>query len=183
MPKVYKVKKCRKSPGSCGKCATVIEKGQPYTYWQFAYCGPSIRCSKPECQPKAADLTRSEFWGQIYTLQERTFDCETTEDFESERDEVAGELQNIASECEDKLSNMPDGLQQGPTGEQLQGRADACNDAASELENIDCSIEELEKEEKETDEAFEERKKEHLEEECSRIAGELQDALSNISCD
>jgi ElaB/YqjD/DUF883 family membrane-anchored ribosome-binding protein len=59
------------------------------------------------------------------------------DDFTSLRDEVASELQNIGSECQENLDNMPDQLQYSPTGELLQERIDACENADSEVSCTD----------------------------------------------
>jgi len=181
MPRVNAVNKCRKSPGVCGKCGVKIDVGQPYKYWAFMVGGRGgpkhIRCGKPECAPKPADLTQSEFWSAVYSLQETAFDGKTPEDLESQRDEVAGEQ-------EDKLSNMPDGLQQGASGELLQERADACREAQSNLEGVDCSVdvegepEEPDAKDKEAHEQWEKRHEEWLQE----IRDELEAALNDISC-
>ena len=70
MPRLNVVNKCRKSPGSCGKCGDKIDKGQPYKWWKFRYGGKRVRCAKPECAPKSSDLTQSEFYGTLYGIQE-----------------------------------------------------------------------------------------------------------------
>lgn len=61
MPRVNTVQKCRKSPGTCGRCGTVIAVGQPYKYWAFMVGGRGgpkhIRCGKPECAPRPQDWT------------------------------------------------------------------------------------------------------------------------------
>ena len=186
MPKVYSVKKCRKSPGQCGKCGTKIEKGKPYVFWAFMVGGKGgpnhIRCGQAACYPKPSDLTQSEFWSGVYSLQETGFSGDTIEDLESSRDGVVSELQSIKDELENRLGNMPDGLQQGSTGELLQERIDALDSVISELESADISFDEPEKEEEESDEEFENRKTEELESRCEEIRTELEGILEGISC-
>lgn len=139
MPRVTRVEKCRHSPGQCGKCSTKIKKGEPYLWWKFRTGGRGgskhVRCAKPECAPKASDLTQSEFWGEIYAMQEQGITGDTFSDLKDSRDEVANRLTEMADELEEKRNNMPEGLQDGETGNMLQERADACRDAATELEN------------------------------------------------
>jgi len=137
MPRVNHVKKCRKSPGKCGRCGYKIRKGMPYLWWKFNFGAKYVRCDQPCCKPKPSDLTRSEFWGRIRDLEAEGFGGETFEDLTDSRQKVLDELEALAEECEEKYNNMPTSLQSGPTGEQLQGRVDACRDCAASLEAID----------------------------------------------
>jgi len=176
MPRVTSVKKAQKSPGKCGKCGDAIGEGQPYVWWAFRYGGKRIRCAKPECAPKGSDLTQSEFYSTLYSIQEDAkLDGSTVEELEGQRDDVVSQLNDLAEETRGKFENMPDGLQQGDTGQLLEERADACESAAQELESVDCD--EIDREEGESDDDFEQRKQEHLEE----VQTELTDALENIS--
>lgn len=175
MPAVNHVAKARKSPGKCGKCGDTIRKGQSYVWWAFRYGGKRVRCSKPECAPKPADLTQSEFYSTLYGIQEETFAGTTADELKDQRDSVVSELNDLAEETRGKFDNMPEGLQQGDTGQMLEERADACESAVSDLEGVD--IEDEDREEDETDEAYNERNEQHLEE----VRQELQDALSGIS--
>lgn len=195
MPRVNTVAKCRKSPGNCGKCGTKIEAGQAYKFWAFmvgGHGGPKhIRCGKPGCSPKPQDLTQSEFWSAIYSLQDTVFDGKTPEDLEDQRDDVKDELENIGSEQEDKYSNLPEGFQNGQSGELLQERSQACQDVASELESVDCEIEGNPEEPDAKDgaahAAWEKERAAWLESEqvkdrLEEIRDALANALSNISC-
>lgn len=182
MPKVIRVKKCRKSPGKCGRCGTTIEKGQPYLYWEFAYSPKSIRCAAPACSPKPKDLTRSAFWGTVYGIQEEKWDADNIDDMVSRKEDVVGQLEELRDEQEEKKSNMPDSLQDGATGEILQERYDALDGVINNLEGVDISWDEPEKEDDEEDDEFEARKTEELENRLSEIRTELEDALEDISC-
>lgn len=189
MPRVYEVKKTRKDQGNCGKCGCAIKKGDPYRYWEFRVSvGKSwassrrVRCMKPECSPKPKDLTNSPFYSTLYQIQETTFAAEEIDDLESQRDEVVGELENLKDEVQGSLDNMPEGLQQGDTGQMMQERIDALEEAISNLEGVDISWDEPEKEDDEKDEAFDLRKEDEKKERIEEICGELDGYLQDISC-
>lgn len=175
MPRVNIIKKARKSPGKCGKCGCKIEAGQPYKHWSFrissgkAYISRKhIRCIKAECSPKQSELTQSEFYSALYAIQETGFAGETFEALQSERDDIAGELNNLASEQDDKFNNMPEGLQQGSSGQLLEERKEALESAASELESADIPDDPGEGEEPERS--------------VEEVRDELTQILDNISC-
>ena len=148
MPRVYRVKKCRKPQGTCSKCGAKIEKGDPYVYWQFAYSPVSVRCASPSCYPKSSELTRSEFYSTLYEIQERNVPDELDE-MESFIEEIKGDLETLRDEQQEKLDNMPDGLRDGDTGQLLQERYDNVDNAVNELESIDLEFEEPEVEKEE----------------------------------
>lgn len=140
MPRVNTIQKCRKSPGPCGRCGKPINPGDPYRYWEFRFGGKHVRCLAPECSPRPRDLTQSDFWIEVYDIQDELQAANSPEDVQS----VIDRIRDHASEQEDKLTNMPEGLQQAPTGELLQGRADSLEEWASGLESIDEPDEEAE---------------------------------------
>ena len=186
MPRVTSVKKAQKNQGECTKCGVKIKKGDGYRWWKFRFGGRYVRCLKPECSPKPSDLTRSEFYGTLYGLEESLNSA--LEDFRkggesadlaSTLNELADELRNLGSECQDKLDNMPEGLQQGDTGQLLENRAQECESKADELESAAGEIESVElyddlakyladnsvsRQEGESDEDFNKRVKEEMEE-------------------
>lgn len=141
MAKVTLVAKARKSPGPCGKCGEKIKAGDAYRWWKFRFGGKHVRCVTMGCRPRPSDLTQSEFYGTLYSIQETIQDACTearvSEDASALIEEArsqAEELRGLGSEQEDKLSNMPEGLQQGDTGQLLQTRAEECQSKADELE-------------------------------------------------
>lgn len=136
MPKVTEVKRAIK-PQKCGKCDCTIKKGEPYLWWAFFRRGKNVRCKKPECAPKASDLTASEFWQNVYGLQEQGFNADTFADLKSEVEDAVSQLNEWADDIESRKDNMPQGLQDGPTGEQLSQRAEALRDAANNLEQVE----------------------------------------------
>jgi len=172
MPRVTHVKKAQKDNPVC-------KKGESYYWWKFRYGGKRYSLTRP----KASQLTQSAYYGSLYEVEERIAEeaCGTAEEMEALRDEISEEIRNIGQECQDSLDNMPDSLQQGPTGELLQERIDACDGAADEIESIDIDIE-FEAEEMDDDPEWDETEREeaienHRAEEEEREANELIDWL------
>jgi hypothetical protein len=130
MTQAHFVKKARKDYPSAG-----IKKGDSYYYWEFRFGG----LHRSKIAPKRSQLTQSEFLGRIYDIEDRISNIsgDTASDLQSQAEEIASEIRELAEEQEDKRSNMPDQLQDSAAGELLQNRADSCNEMADELENID----------------------------------------------
>lgn len=151
MARVTFVKKAQKDIPN-----TDIKKGESYYWWKFRFGGK--HCSKTK--PKRSQLTQSGFLSQLYDLQDRIgeFTAETKEDFESFKDEILSEIEDMKSQCEDSLSNMPEHLQEGSSsGQTLQERIDALDNWYSEIEAIECDYDEEEiREEKRTESEKEE---------------------------
>jgi hypothetical protein len=135
MARTHFVKKARKDYPEAG-----IKKGESYYWWKFRYGGKHM--SKEA--PKASQLTQSEFLSRLYDVQDRlaNISADNIEDIQTETESIAEELNEMASDCRDKHDNMPDGLQEGEVGQMLEERADACENAASELEGIDYDYDE-----------------------------------------
>lgn len=114
-----------------------IAKGESYYWWAFKNGGKHFSKERP----KASQLTQSNYLSQLYTIQERMDEIkvESPEDLESIIDEIRSDLESLKEETEGSLENMPESLQSSPTGELLQERIDALDNAISELEGIDCS--------------------------------------------
>ena len=132
MGKVTIVNKSRKVH-KCSKCGIPIEVGSKYYKGEINF-GPSIiRCNK--CGLKSWEVTTSDYLlsvGRIvYEWTEHYPDLETT------ADEIKEDLQTILEDLEYKLDNMPESLQSAPTGELLQSRIDAKQQAIDDLEDID----------------------------------------------
>lgn len=206
MPRVTIVAKARKNQGTCGKCGDEIKRGMPYKWWKFNFGARHVRCAKAECAPRASDLTQSAFLAQLYDLQDRAFEGQSSADLEGERDEMVSDLEALKQECEDNRSNIPDHLQDGDSGTLLQERADALDDAINELQGIDTALEgeddepeepmrgesDKEGESPETEEAYAARCKDwqakhdewdtSMDAERERVQQELADIVQNISC-
>lgn len=114
-----------------------IAAGESYYWWAFKNGGKHFSKERP----KPSQLTQSNYLSQLYEIQERMDEIkvESPEDLESVLDDLKSDLENLKDETQGSLDNMPEGLQSGPTGELLQERIDALDNAISELEGIDCS--------------------------------------------
>ena len=129
MPRVHFVKSARKDN-------PVAKKGESYYWWQFYRSGKSYS----KTRPRQSQLTRSAYFGTLYSLQEMIEDTEVTDndDFTALRDEVASELDNLRDETQSSLDNMAEyNLEYSPTGELLQERVDACENAQMEVEGAE----------------------------------------------
>ncbi len=128
MPRVTFVKSARKDN-------PVAKKGESYYWWKFRYGGK--RYSKT--RPRQSQLTQSAYFGSLYSMQEQIEDYEVNDndDFTSLRDEITSELDNLRDETQGSLDNMPESLTYSPTGELLQERVDALENAQSEIESMD----------------------------------------------
>lgn len=163
MPRVHTVKAARKARPSHG-----IKKGDTYYWWQFRKCPKSYS----RTYPKQSQLTRSAFWGAVYSMQEGlekpSFD--TLEDFV---EGVKTELQNIIDELEEKISNLESAFPNGcPSLETVQARKDSCDDVMSTLESIDVPKE---------DDIGEGNTHEDEDSAIEAIYQEVEEALGNIS--
>ena len=156
-----------------------IAKGESYWWWAFQYGGKHFS----KTQPKASQLTQSNYLSQLYDIQERLNEVQVNSpgDVEFCIDEFKDEIENLKDETDSSLQNMPEQLQQVPTGELLQERIDALDNAISELESIDCDYEEPDDEmikeeigDSCTDEEIEEKKNEKLQEWLDEKISEIQ---------
>lgn len=122
MPRVTHVKKARKPIPSIG-----VEVGDSYYWWQFAFSPRSVS----KTPPRPSQLTRSEFLGALYDMQDELGNLEL-----SEAGDFAARVRELGEEQAEKIQNMPESLQYAPSGELLQERADAMEQWADELESI-----------------------------------------------
>lgn len=173
MPRVHFVKKARKDN-------PVAKRGESYYWWKFRYGGKRYSRTRP----RASQLTQSPYYGAVRALVEQIEDSnpEDFDEFESLKEEVRDELENLRDEAQSSLDNMPEQLQYAPTGELLQERIDALENAESELDYIidefdfdeiefdendyprdEWSEDEIEKERDAHEEAEEERRQEEFE--------------------
>lgn len=119
----------------------LIAKGESYYWWQFKNSPKQFSKERP----KNSQLTQSEFMSQLYAIEEKIeeFHCETREEFEEFRDEVKDEIEQLRDECQEKLDAMPEHLQDSSSsGELLNERIEAMDSWASEIENIECDVDE-----------------------------------------
>ena len=168
MPRVNFVKKARKD------ISDEIKAGDSYYWWKFRYGGKRVS----KTPPKPKDLTQSDFLISVYNIEEEieNFMASDKDSFDSQKEDILGQIEELKSETEDKLGNMPEQLQYAPTGELLQERIDGLDEWYNELESIDFEYDE--------DEIREEVKEEGIEDVDSevliRIQEKVDDAISDF---
>jgi hypothetical protein len=184
MPKVHHIKARKDYPDEG------IKKGEMYYKWSIKTGPVSGFTRKSKTAPKPSQLTQSEFWGTVYSLQET--DQPAFENLDDERENIKSELEQLRDDCDDKFNNMPEGLQQGDTGQLLETRRDSVESAISDLESVDIPDEESVKSEsddemeeadlkEESEEDRDKRHEEALQTKADEIWTEIMDALSGIS--
>lgn len=178
MARAHEVKKAAKDYPQHG-----IKKGEPYWWWSFMQGGRGGPKHYSKTRPKPSQLTQSEFWSAVHVLQEDNTATPELADIESDADSVKEALQDILDETQDKLDNLPEGFQQGASGELLQGRIDALQEAMDSIDGIDASFDAPDKEEGETDEDHSERVEAAEEERADEAWSTVTEALDGISCE
>lgn len=160
MPRVTRVKKCRKGQGACGKCGVKIRKGHPYRWWKFRYGGRRVRCMKPECSPRQSDLTSSDKRSRLYAAGEQVEDAvgsvlraaegkklkemkEAWEGLLETVNDAAQEIREVASEYEDSASNMEEHFPSSGKVDELRENASECEGVADELESVGYDLEDI----------------------------------------
>lgn len=163
---------------------TDIKKGDSYYWWKFRHGGKHYS----KTRPRPSQLTQSDFYSQVYGMQEEIEDVEANDGLPDFVEDIASRLEDLASECEDKVQNMPEGLQQGSTAELLTERAEACRNAAEEFRALDLSewdenFDEPEREDDDTDETYEAKLEAAREEAEQAWWDEKLDAVREVSID
>src|SRR5690349_14609335 len=124
MPKVHHVKSARKAIPSIG-----VNVGDSYYWWGMMMGGRGVkRMSKTP--PRRSQLTNSTFLATVYDIEDAQAALTAGDNLGADRDDLAQQLRDLADETQSSLDNMPEGLQQGPTGQLLEERIEACNSAA-----------------------------------------------------
>ena len=154
---------------SARKDNPVAKRGESYYWWKFRYGGKRYSKTKP----KQSQLTQSEFWSAVYSLQESLIEPDDMDACEASIEEAKGELENLRDETQSKLENMPQGLQDGDTGQLLQERIDALEEAINTLESVDTGFDEPE-EDADADGAEADR--------AHEVWNEVTEAIDSISC-
>ena len=109
-----------------------IVKGQKHYRWVLKTGPRSSQEFRQVAPPRRAQLTTSEFLKAIYDWEDGLSDLADIGDVA----EHAAALREIGEEEQGKWDNLPEGFQQGETGQLLEARANACEEAACELESI-----------------------------------------------
>jgi hypothetical protein len=136
--RVNTVDRCRKSPGTCGRCGTKITEGMGYRWAKGRYTGKKVRCLNAACHFRPSDLTGSDKLSRLYSAREEVEDVLAT-DFD-DADEVrsaletaAGEAREVGEEYAEASSNLDGRL----NAEELDEKAQQCENWADELEGVD----------------------------------------------
>jgi len=113
----------------------LINKGESYWTWSFMYGGTYYS----KTQPKPSQLTSSEFLSTVYGIQEEMdeWNPEDTDNVSEFVDDIKSRLEELRDETQDKLDNMPEQLQEADTGQLLQERIEALENAINEFDCLD----------------------------------------------
>lgn len=124
-----------------------IAKGESYYWWKFMVGGRGGPKHYSKTPPKPSQLTQSEFLQGLRGIQEQVDALAADSELPDAVADIVQQLRDLGQEQEDKKDNLPDSLQNGPTGELLDSRKEACEQAADEFEQIDFDNDEAQKEE------------------------------------
>lgn len=109
-----------------------IKKGEMY-YYCARKTGPRSSIVMRQKEPfKRQQLTGSPFKKAVYDIEDAIAQLQSIEDLEA----VKTMVEELQDEMQCSLDNMPEGLQMGHTGELLQERIDACEEAYSALDEV-----------------------------------------------
>ena len=126
MPRVKQVKAAKDYP------QFGIVKGDVHYYTKMKTGPRTSRELRQKTPFKRSQLTGSAFLSALYDWEDSRSDISSHEDIQG----LADTIREIGEEERSKFDNMPEGLQQGDTGQLLEQRAEACETAAGELEEI-----------------------------------------------
>lgn len=132
MPKINTVKNARKAIPELG-----IAVGDTYYWWKRRYSNsPAGVLVKSKTYPKRQQLTSSGYLISIYDLEDETNRMDNESILNGGIDSLIESITSIKEELEEKLENMPEGLRENSSsGQMLQERIDAADEAISELED------------------------------------------------
>lgn len=136
----------------CGRCGEKIQPGEKYFYFSVGFRGnKQIRCTKHH--PRQSELTGSKMSG-AYAANESIEDTlndpkVTIEDIASTLETAASDIESVRDEYQDSYDSLPENFQNGEQGETMQTNidglteyADALNEKASEVRELESSSEE-----------------------------------------
>lgn len=109
-----------------------IVKGDTYYYTKMKTGPRSSRVMRSKTPFRRSQLTNSDYLATLYEIEDDQAKIDSLDD----ATDIAERYRTLAEETQEKLDNMPQGLQEGDTGQMLQERIDACENAASEIEDL-----------------------------------------------
>lgn len=167
MARVKTVKKARKDPGFCGRCREELKKGDAYKWWSFYRSKhKNIRCLKPECRPRASELTESKF-AEVYEAQEMVDDElskfdeyvqaldlppdsdgamtveEILDNYRQLCDEAASQIEDVANEYRDSAYTIQDSFPDSEKAQDLEACADELEAYATDLRDCVDNLDEV----------------------------------------
>lgn len=108
-----------------------IKKGDTYWYVKLKLQRGGI-VKRSRAPFKRSQLTTSDYLGPLYDWEDDKSAIVSMDDAQ----EFAERIRELGEEQQAKLDNMPEGLKDGDTGQMIQARAEACETAACEIEEI-----------------------------------------------
>jgi len=147
MARVRTVNKAQKDQGTCGACSTPLPRGCTYRWWKFRFGPKRVRCMDTKCSPARSQLTQSEYYGALYDAEDafnKDIDAaNNVEDVATALIDANQAVEEIRSELEEKYSAIEEHFPSGcPNMETIEERQGACEELASELDNLSQSVEE-----------------------------------------
>lgn len=139
--RLHRVEKCRKSPGSCGKCSTVITAGQPYSWWTIGFRSryKHLRCStcpSPKESERESNSSLAMIWSTREAFYEAVEGATTGDDLKSAADDAASGVREAIDDWEDKKSNLESGFPNGcPAIEEIEEKISEAESLADALES------------------------------------------------
>lgn len=148
MPRVNTVKAAKKY--KCRHCGTTINKGDQYKWFKRRYDRErNIRCLKPECKPRASQLTSSDKLCRVYEQQEIIEDfkqpqsLEDLNDLHDSLEEIYSELETVMEEYNESADNIEEGFgHETYQSEELQEKAENVENWMQEIDDFKDTIQE-----------------------------------------
>lgn len=109
-----------------------IAKGEMYYYTKIKTGPRSSRVMRSKTPFKRSALTQSDYLAQLYDWEDGKAEIGEMDSAQ----QFADDIRALGEEQDEKFNNMPEGLQQGDSGQMLEARRDACEQAATEIEEI-----------------------------------------------
>lgn len=114
----------------------IVEQGEGYYWWQFAFRSKQISKQHPR---RSQYMTQSEHLGNIYDIEDQLHEMKAEDLVDGCLDDMLADIESVRDNCQERLDNMPEQLQEAPTGQILQDYIDNLESWQSELEGVDLS--------------------------------------------
>lgn len=120
--KINHVQAARKTQGTCGKCQTPINIGDPYRWYKVGFRArfKHVRCTSSACMPRPSELESSRI-SEVYAAQEDAQDriegAETVAEMNEAISDLQDAIEQLAEEYRDASENE-DGVVFNTTAEE-----------------------------------------------------------------